>query len=379
MYKTLISIIENSFSNIRKKRSLYVRRKRFIIKAKNIVNHNNLLKGDIKRTYNSSIQRYWKKHYGKRINLLWHTVISKVIGVENVRYIPHYLWKVEILPFFNNFSMQQTYMDKNLFNKLINCPDAPKTIIKRMHGQYYDEYNNCISRSVARELVFTDKKDKIIKPSHTNDGYKIKLFNTSGGSIILDERKSTFEEIESEYGLNYIIQERIEQHQLMAQVHPESVNTIRMVTFRWKEAIHILLAFARFGVGKKITDNAGTGGVCCGINENGLLNPTAVDMWGRKHDYHPTSGFDFNNRLMIPNYNKICRYARELHKQVFHFDIISWDIAVGNNTDLIVLEMNFMGASYVYQFACEQPIFGDMTEEVLEKVRESNYKDSRKR
>ena len=57
-----------------------------------------------------------------------------------------------------------------------------------------------------------------------------------------------------------------------------------------------------------------------------------------------------------------------MHEQIPHFDIVSWDFAVGEDGKPIFLEVNFRGAAFIYQFACG-PLFGDLTSSVLESVR----------
>lgn len=156
----------------------------------------------------------------------------------------------------------------------------------------------------------------------------------------------------------------------MAAPHPASVNTARLVTFRWKDQIRVLLAFARFGVEGKMTDNAGTGGVCCRIGSDGKMDDRAIDEYGTTHLRHPTSGYEFSECAYVPNYDQMCREAIELHKRIFHSDIVSWDFATNVDGSPVFLEMNFQGVSYIYQFASRKPIFGDLTREVLQYVRD---------
>jgi len=70
-------------------------------------------------------------------------------------------------------------------------------------------------------------------------------------------------------------------------------------------------------------------------------------------------------------YDCVCKLALDLHKQIFHFDLVSWDFAIGSEGEPIFLEVNFQGVVHVYQFACRKPLFGDLTKDVLEAVRDS--------
>ena len=181
----------------------------------------------------------------------------------------------------------------------------------------------------------------------------------------------TLSDLEKQYGGNFIVQEKIVQHPLMAQVHPGSINTVRMVTLRWRNDIRVLLAFARFGSEGKLVDNSGMGGLCCGIDQQGRLNDSAVDKAGTVYSRHPTTGYSFARRLSIPNYESVCKLVLDLHRQIFHFDFVSWDIAIGFEGEPIFLEVNFQGAIHVYQFACRKPLFGNLTNDVLNAVRDN--------
>jgi len=295
-----------------------------------------------------------------------------VTGIRDARYVPNHEWFEDIMPFFNDLSLRPALRDKNLSDVFLHYAQAPKTIIKRMHGRYYARDNTLMSFAAAEHCLASGQKDLIVKPSQTDDGYAVRSIAVRGGKLFLSDGPCTLNDLETQYGRNFLVQEKIVQHPLMAQVHPGSVNTIRMVTLRWKNEIRVLMAFARFGTHGRLTDNASTGGLCCGIDEQGRLNDSAVDAAGTVYSRHPTTGYSFAKRIAVPNYDSVCKFALDLHRQIFHFDIVSWDFAIGDQGEPVFLEVNFRGMIHVYQFACRRPVFGDLTTEVLEAVRDSH-------
>jgi hypothetical protein len=326
------------------------------------------------RPYLGEIKSYWSAHYGRPVHPLWHVACARVTGVKDVRYISNHEWFEEILPFFNDLSLRAAFRDKNLSDIFLNGAHTPRTVIKRMHGRYYAGDNTPMTLTDVEQRLAGDEQEFIIKPSQTDDGCGIRSLIISRSHTFLGDQPCGLDDIEAQYGANFIIQEKINQHALMAQVHPDSVNTIRMVTFRWKNEIRVLLAFARFGRDGKLTDNAGTGGLCCGIDRKGRLNDAAVDGAGTLYSRHPTTGYAFASRSSIPNYDSICKLALNLHRHIFHFDIVSWDFAIGDQGDPVFLEVNFQGVVHVYQFACRKPLFGDLTKHVLEAVRDNRQR-----
>lgn len=321
------------------------------------------------RSYRDEINQYWNTHFGRSIHPLWHVACARATGIQDVRYISINEWWEDILPYYNSLDYRPVYRDKNLTDILLDCTRVPRVVFKRMHGHYYGPENGAISRREAQHLLSSESESLIVKPSQMDDGHGIGVLDIAGKDLLLNGNASSFSALESCYGNNFLVQERLAQHSILGEVHPHSVNTLRIATFRWQNDISTLMAFARFGVDKNLTDNAGTGGVCCGIDNEGRLHDTAVDLAGRVYDRHPTTDYAFEQRHVIPGFDEACQLVMDLHRQIFHFDIVSWDIVIRENGEPQLLEVNFQGMIHVYQFACRKPLFGELTAAVLEEVR----------
>ncbi|HRP07030.1 MAG TPA: sugar-transfer associated ATP-grasp domain-containing protein [Gemmatimonadales bacterium] len=332
---------------------------------------NGLLRDPPDPRYVNDVRAFWAAHYGEAIHPFWHIACANATGKVDVRYIPTDIWFEDVLPFFNRMDMREAYIDKNLADLILGDPAAPRTVIRRIHGEYYDHGHGWIDRNAVPGMILDGGPEQIIKPSLTDNGVGIRSLQAGPEGIRMDGAPATLEALEQSHGADFIIQARIRQHATMAEPHPDSVNTVRLLTFRWGGEIRSLLAFARFGVGGKLTDNAGTGGVCCGIDADGRLHATAVDEHGALHSRHPTTGYDFGQRASVPNFDEIRSRGMALHRRLPHFDLVSWDFAVGEDAEPVFVEFNLRGAVYIYQFACGSPVFGDLTQDVLERIRDS--------
>lgn len=323
------------------------------------------LLNNIDESFISEVQNYWRGYYGKNIDPTFHLAFMNHTGKKEVRLIPSTEMWNEIIPFFNDMNIRVGYSDKNIYDTLIYPENSAETVLKRVRGHYFDSNNNNIDNINAYKLLVEIKEDLIIKPSDSDNGTGIAKLNHLQGEIYLDGRNVTIWELEEFYGFNFTVQKVIEQHHVMATPHPSSVNTLRMVTFRWDKKIHHLLTYARFGGNNNVKDHAISGGVSVGVTDSGQLMDFAIDTHCNIHTHHPTTNYDFSNKAQVPNYPDFVNYVKSLHKRILHHDYVSWDIAVGMNGQPIFIEANFRGTSWRYQLVSQKPIFGALTDEVL--------------
>lgn len=316
----------------------------------------------------SEVQDFWGKYYNKKIDPALHLAFMNLTGKEDPRIIPGTEMRREIIPFFNDQNMAIGYKDKNIYDLLISTPHSPEIVLKRVRGNYFDSANNSVKANNAIRTLINSKTDLIIKPSDSNNGVGIEKLEIREGKVFLNQEIVTLEHLEELYGYNFIVQKVIQQHPIMAAPHPSSVNSLRMVTFRWENEIRYLLTFSRFGANNEVKDNAGAGGVCVGVTDSGKFMDVAVDENGIVHTHHPSTNYSISDLDQIPDFDKFKKFVIDLHKDILHHDFISWDIAVGLDGQPIFIEANFAGATWLYQLAAQRPIFGDLTEEVLQYV-----------
>ncbi|MCR6112305.1 hypothetical protein HXA35_18395 [Bacillus sp. A301a_S52] len=325
----------------------------------------------VNKDFIHEVNDFWEEHYKKEIDPVLHLAFWNLTGKNDKRIIPGpVMWK-EFIPFFNDMDFRDAYSDKNIYDKLIDTSKTVKSIIKRVRGNYFDIENNNVDSATAFAIIIKYNDDLIIKPSNTDNGKGINKLSIENGICKLKGKSVTIEDLEEIYGHNFIVQEKIKQHEVMAAPHPDSVNTLRMVTFRWKKEIRYLLTFARFGAHGAVNDNAGTGGVCCGVTDAGEFMDIAIDEHTNVYTNHPSTNYSFKEKAVIPNFDNFKKFVMNLHKEIIHHDFVSWDIAVGEEGEPVFLELNFRGATWLYQLAAQQPLFGNLTEEVMEYVAKS--------
>lgn len=300
---------------------------------------------------------YWKK-YNKKPNKMWLRLYAKDNEEFTPRYIPDDLWYGEILPYFCNMQFRRSYEDKCFYDTLFKELNRPKTILKCMAGIYYDGNNKIVEE---KDIIDIIKKNKtgIIKPSiDSGTGRLIDFFDC------LKDTDETIKNKLNKVGKNYIIQEIVSQHEEMKKLNPNSLNTVRIITFLFKGEVSIISIISRMGRGESKIDNVSAGGLQITVNKDGSFQKYAWDKKRNSFEYHPDTNVKFEG-FKIPNFEKIVKVAMESQLKLPHFKLVGWDFAVDHTGEPVFIEYNVCPGSNQMTGG---PTFGDLTEEVLQEV-----------
>lgn len=129
-------------------------------------------------------------------------------------------------------------------------------------------------------------------------------------------------------GVSYIAEELIRQSEAMAAFHPNSVNTVRMMTFRTDDEVAFLGSFFRTGRGKSVVDNAGYGGLLAEIDvKTGRVLGEAITEAGERFAVHPDSGVKISG-FAIPRWEELLDLSRTLAGMLPGHEYVGWDLAL---------------------------------------------------
>ncbi|WP_027965263.1 sugar-transfer associated ATP-grasp domain-containing protein [Halalkalibacillus halophilus] len=320
----------------------------------------------------NEVKSFWKDHLSFDVEPSLPVAFYNLTNKRDPWVVPHDVMRKKIIPYLNDMNMVSAYSDKNLYNNLIEKDKTPSPIIKNINGRFFNSSDSPLIKEEAANLLLKEDAEYIIKPSQTDDGEGIEKLTIKNGILYLNEKDYTINDIDRIYNKNYIIQELISQHPVLAEPHPNSVNTLRIVTLRWDGIIHHLLTFARFGTNNNVKDNAGGGGVCIGVNDDGSFYEFALDKNAKVYYKHPSTDFSFSDLKQIPNYDKCISFAKSLHKRILHHDFISWDITIDKEGEPVFIESNFFGATWLYQLTTQKPLFGNLTIDILKRINAIN-------
>ncbi|MBR1456672.1 MAG: hypothetical protein IJ594_05885 [Oscillospiraceae bacterium] len=133
-----------------------------------------------------------------------------------------------------------------------------------------------------------------------------------------------------------LLEERIEQDARMGNFHPESVNTLRVVTFVTGEGVDILFCFLRFGQGESCVDNGGAGGIFVLVDpETGLTITEGVAEDGTHFLFHPNTGLQLPG-FRVPRWDEAIALSKELALVVPEHPCVGWDLALTDGGWIVV-------------------------------------------
>lgn len=315
-----------------------------MLKHREMKTYENVLTGYMKmlpdrkkltKAQKEEIQHFYKGLIGRKVSLYSHEYFYSRSGVFAKEYVPTNLYYSDLLPKANKKSVQVVYCDKNMLDVLIPDERVAHVFLKCMNGFYYYE-----GRSVTREDAMSLCENLgavIVKPSLASKGRGVQKLTIKNGKV--EESGETLDQLLKSYGKNFNIQECIVQHERMAALNPTSVNTIRVLSYRFDEEVVIVYAVVRIGRLGKIIDNQSAGGISTTIDAEGKLGKYAV-AGSKINNLEKTDTGVVLDGYQLPSYDKAMAMVKRMHTHFPYSRILGWDIAIDQIGDPILVELN---------------------------------------
>lgn len=153
-----------------------------------------------------------------------------------------------------------------------------------------------------------------------------------------------------------IIERRLKPHPLLAQVMPNVLHTVRVITYLKPEPV-ILAAALRVGSGGGPADNLAQGGCVVPIDlDSGICGRGSAVVDGLPHfiDVHPKTGSRITG-LTLPAWREVCALAKEAAQTVPMLKSVGWDVGLTVEGP-VLLEGNWHYDLAVHQIAARKGI-----------------------
>jgi glutathione synthase/RimK-type ligase-like ATP-grasp enzyme len=266
------------------------------------------------------------------------------------------------------FKYMAGYMDYYIFGMYNLNAKQRKTVMTRGKNDKYikyfndpnywyivhnkDEFNQKFSKYIKRDWLYLgdnkeefcqfikNKKYIIVKPRSGTCGKGIEKINLT--------------KFKADKLYNYllenklvIIEDVVSQHHVMNKLHPNSVNTIRVITILHNGITHVVAAYMRIGNGK-VVDNFNSGGMVVPVDvEEGIIKYPALDKAGHLYKQHPLTRVGIIG-FKVPLWNKVLELVNEATKEIPELGIMGWDVAITKEGPLLI-EANQYPGHDIYQ------------------------------
>lgn len=166
-----------------------------------------------------------------------------------------------------------------------------------------------------------------------------------------------------------VVQERVVCHESISRLYSGSVNTFRILSYRWKNEIICPSAIMRVGRGNAYVDNAHAGGMFVAINGDGVLKGNAVTEFNEQFVEHPDSKILFDG-YKIDLFPRCIDAAVKVHEMMPQVGVVNWDFTIDESGNPVLIEVNLFGCGiWIYEMVHGEGAFGNNTEEILKWLR----------
>ena len=303
-------------------------------------------------------------------SMAWHRLYFSVNGKASSEYVPEDVYYTTLERSLNRMSLSLAYTDKNFHSRYLAGIEEEFTLVRSINGEYFDAEHGAISTRSANDRIRRGIRESgavFVKPAiHSGGGANVQRITEPDAESRKNDLTIWLAEM---CGPDYVCQAPIEQHPDLARVHPESVNTLRIMTLNLNGHISVCSTVLRMGVAGGAVDNQASGGISVGVAADGFLKTSAVTKLGQRHHHHPTTGQQFQG-FAVPSCMRARQFVQSLHGQLPHFRLVSWDIAVSPDGKLKLIELNLAGQEINFHQFNNGPIFAERFAEVIEYVRQ---------
>ena len=149
-----------------------------------------------------------------------------------------------------------------------------------------------------------------------------------------------FRQLLSEEPDGFIAEGLIRAHDDIKTLNPDSVNTVRFITYFDGEKMTLYKPFMKIGRAGSFVDNGGAGGILVAINKDtGVFESNAIDEQGRRYDTHPNNGLKLEG-YRLPDWEQAIELGRKICDKIPGFRFIGWDFTYTDEGRWIIVEGN---------------------------------------
>lgn len=213
-------------------------------------------------------------------------------------------------------------------NSTLNGPDSRAIVGDKI--RFLNDFADLIGRewidaataSDDELAAFLARHDRVIaKPAGGEGGAGISIVATADVDDPAVFRQSLINNDQT------LVEEVLQQHPDLDRLYPDSVNTVRMITYRDPHGtLHVIASVLRIGNGSVI-DNFASGGMFTMLDDDGVALYPGVDKQSNVYPEHPITGTTITG-FRVPHFARILEMVEEASKRLPTIPYVGWDIAI---------------------------------------------------
>ena len=255
------------------------------------------------------------------------------------------------------FKYQAGYIDYNLFEMYnMNRYERSTVITRGINNEIIKKYNDPEYMKIFNDKIkFNERFNKYLKrdwleltgnnkkefakfcEKHPKFVAKPTKESCGKGVEIIDSTDKKIYDLYNElYNNKQILVEEIAvQCKKISDLHPDSINTLRVVTLKGM----VVTALLRIGNNHNNVDNFNHEGLCVPIDiEDGIVKYQAIDKKGNLYDKHPITKKEIVG-FKVPKWNEVKKICEQAALEIPQVGYIGWDVCVTKD-DICFIEAN---------------------------------------
>ena len=255
------------------------------------------------------------------------------------------------------FKYQAGYIDYNLFEMYnMNRYERSTVITRGINNEIIKKYNDPEYMKIFNDKIkFNERFNKYLKrdwleltgnnkkefakfcEKHPKFVAKPTKESCGKGVEIIDSTDKKIYDLYNElYNNKQILVEEIAvQCKKLSDLHPDSINTLRVVTLKGM----VVTALLRIGNNHNNVDNFNHEGLCVPIDiEDGIVKYQAIDKKGNLYEKHPVTKKEIVG-FKVPKWNEVKKICEQAALEIPQVGYIGWDVCVTKD-DICFIEAN---------------------------------------
>lgn len=275
------------------------------------------------------IKAYAHEYFGSKDYWPWLVLYSEIRGEFMEGWVPSDYYRLRLLkklnPVHSSFLCFKKTFDHRLFGDI-----ASTWIVSKINNTLFDMDMNVLNETSALEKIRAVNGEVVIKKESGRGGKDIDFMDSSQISHEMLSRN-----------FDFLVQEVVKQHQDIAAVYPDSVNTLRITTYmEFSSNVRVLYACMRIGSDGRRVDNHSAGGRVIFFDDSGTC---VTDAYHGKtmevETHHPQTGYQYRN-LQISSLERAKEICIRNHYKYPYLRLIGWDVFIDRENNPRLIEWN---------------------------------------